>query len=238
MELGANAYIVEMEFVEGLPLATYMEPPGATFTLAEALPILHGVASGLAHAHSCAMTYLHLKPRNILIANDGTAKIADFGLPSSRRDVHSPVHCTAPECFCAGYTPAHRADIYSLGMLAFAMVAGRPAFDGPTWLHIVVKHLTAPTPRLSDDMSGIPCSFQDFVFQCTAKHPEERFPNMEAAVLELERIQSEHETTTARRVPRAGLLRRPKRGKVPRYMLERAHDVAKLLRCYSKMTED
>jgi serine/threonine protein kinase len=192
-------YLV-MEYVSGPSLDDVLRSEGA-LPLPRALDILHQIAVGLAAAHAGQVIHRDLKPQNIVLASNvarpDAVKILDFGLAkiidvdasetTHRGLTFGTIEYMAPEQ-CTGEGLDHRADIYSLGIIAFEMLAGRPPFAG-TLFQMVNQHLTAPPPTLSA-FAGRPelAPLVDaIVLRCLAKRPEERFPDASSLARELER---------------------------------------------------
>ena len=133
---GDDRPVLVMELVDGPNLATRL--PEAGFPFAETLRILLPVLEAVAHAHSHGVIHRDLKPGNILIAQDGTPKVTDFGLARPVKDrlvafaltqtgsVAGTVDYLPPECYKPGYQPDAAADIYALGILLYEMLTGTP----------------------------------------------------------------------------------------------------------------
>ncbi|MCB9495552.1 MAG: serine/threonine protein kinase [Fibrobacteria bacterium] len=145
-----HPYIV-MEFVAGRTLETLIEERGR-FDEHLALRVVGQIARGLQAAHGAGVVHRDLKPSNILVAPDGSMKIADLGLA---RDPHAAAitrpsgmvgtpHYMAPESLEAGTDPDHRVDLYALGVLLYRLVYGRLPFRGS--LHQVLAGHIQGTP--------------------------------------------------------------------------------------------
>ncbi len=183
-------YYFVMEYLDGETLQAHLKRVGR-MDLAAALPILQEVISAIEAAHQCSMVHRDIKPENVfLVANrDGTttAKLLDFGLVTAVEDpstewmtrTHSPIGTPtymAPEQ-AEGLPVDHRTDIYSLGVMMYRMLAGRPPFTGTTALAILAKHQTERVPAFSEiePALDVPREVEEIVLKCLEKDPAKRF---------------------------------------------------------------
>src|SRR5258708_3653923 len=163
-EAGSSPYLV-MEFVDGESLGQKLERDGK-MPETEAIKVIAQVAQGLHRAHKQGMIHRDVKPDNILVMPDGTAKLADLGLVKeveadlnltrTGRGLGTP-HFMAPEQFRNAKNADARCDIYSLGATLYMMVTGDLPFksNGPldAWMKKIHNEITAPrrhTPALSE----------------------------------------------------------------------------------------
>ena len=185
---------VVMEFVEGHTIETTLaSQPGAIEPKA-VLQIIWRIAAGLAVLHRSGIVHRDIKPGNIIVGEGLRVKITDFGMaarigvPASMR--LGTTKYMAPELF-AGETPDARADIYSLGMIAYEMLLGRQKFDEV--FHDVVRdpHSEAlrwmkwhssrdqTAPALHETNPNVPPELSAIVARMTAKDPADRYPSVE-----------------------------------------------------------
>ena len=174
-ESGEVAYVA-MEYVEGVGLDRYLEERG-TLDWREAAPLARAVASGLAAAHSHGLVHRDVKPGNVLLGNDGSIKIADFGLATYvnvRLDAPGKIFGTpgflAPELL-RGLPGDERCDLYALGVVLFRAVLGRYPFRGTDFRSIVRSTLADPAPRVEDLLDAMPESFAEIVSALLGKDP-------------------------------------------------------------------
>ncbi len=180
-----GAYLV-MELVNGDPLSAILARNGRLSADAT-LDIVAQAARALDAAHQAGIIHRDIKPGNILIAAGGTAKITDFGIATALRQAQA-IHLTqtgmvmgtamyvSPEqATGAPVTPA--SDIYSLGVVAFECLAGRPPFTANEPLAIAYAHKHDPVPPLPPD---VPPPVVDLVLAMLAKTPEGRPPSVRA----------------------------------------------------------
>jgi serine/threonine-protein kinase len=192
-----GTYYYVMEYLPGLSLEDLVErhgplPPG------RAVHLLRQVCGALGEAHRARLIHRDIKPSNIFAARRGgvedVAKLLDFGLvrsvcgPSSAHIsaeghvVGTPLFMS-PEQATGGHELDERSDIYSLGAVAYYVLTGRPPFEGDSGVAVMIGHARDPVLPLSQARPGIPDDLEQVVLRCLAKHPADRFPNVE--VLEL-----------------------------------------------------
>jgi serine/threonine protein kinase len=187
------AYIV-MPYMPGGTLADYVRRHGP-LTLEEAGRYLEQIAAALDYAHERGCIHCDVKPANILLDGNGRAFLADFGiarlLPGEpgADNAQDPAEGLRPPISLAG-TPEYiapeqalnqevdqRADIYSLGVTLFYMLAGHPPFKADSALALVLLHLHEQPPALSELDARIPPQVDYVLHKALAKFPEERFPS-------------------------------------------------------------
>jgi serine/threonine-protein kinase len=174
------AYIV-MELVNGKTLAQHLQQE-LVYEMREVAEIIHQLLDGLAHAHAAGVIHRDVKPSNILINNDGRIKISDFGIArieSSQLtqvgDVLGTPHYMAPEQFM-GADIGLQADLYSVGVIAYELLAGRKPFMGNSAkvMHQVMNQVPANPSTLNSKLSPL----LDRVLQkALSKKREDRFQN-------------------------------------------------------------
>ena len=178
-----------MEFVNGTSLEERIDHAGY-LELREALRITRLAAEGLAAACRAGVVHRDVKPSNILLTHDGGVKVADFGLAkpvsgeltlTSESMVVGTPNYMAPEQ-AEGRQVDHRADIYALGITLFHMLTGRPPFSGGSPVSIVMQHIQAPLPDLSERVPGISRSAVEVVRRMTAKDPSQRYATWDDAL--------------------------------------------------------
>ncbi|MCW2780544.1 MAG: protein kinase [Marmoricola sp.] len=152
-----DAQWLVMEYVEGVTLADLSKRPDA-LSADEAAPIIRQAAEALAAAHTAGIVHRDVKPSNILITTDGTAKITDFGIARMRADATltqtgfmtgSPAYL-APEV-ASGKTATDASDVWSLGATLFQALSGRPPYDvGENVVGALYRIVHEDPPRLSN----------------------------------------------------------------------------------------
>jgi eukaryotic-like serine/threonine-protein kinase len=181
-----------MEHVPGRTLRDLMRERGP-LTPREALDLMEPVLDALAAAHRAGIVHRDVKPENVLLANDGRVKVADFGLAravstatasSSTGVLLGTVAYLAPEQVERGAANA-RTDVYASGILLFEMLTGSKPFEGETALQVAYQHVHDDVPPPSSRASGIASSIDDLVLSATARDPDERPSDARELLMEL-----------------------------------------------------
>jgi serine/threonine-protein kinase len=179
-----GAYLI-MELVEGEPLSAILARAGRLSPDAT-LDIVSQAARALDAAHQAGIVHRDIKPGNLLVAAGGTTKITDFGIATAVRAAQAS-HLTetgmvmgtamyvSPEQ-ATGAPVDSASDIYSLGVVAYECLAGRPPFTAREPLAIAFAHKHEPVPALPPD---VPPPVSDLVYHMLAKTPEERPANVQ-----------------------------------------------------------
>jgi len=149
---------------------------------ARALALLEPVVSALAAAHRADLVHRDVKPENVLIADDGRVKVADFGLAKavSGQTKHTAtgvligtVSYIAPELVVEGRSDA-RADVYAVGVILFELLTGAKPHQGETPIQVAYKHVHEDVPAPSSKVDGIPDYVDALVARATARDREQR----------------------------------------------------------------
>jgi hypothetical protein len=180
-EDGPHTFIVS-EYVSGGDVEKRIaEAPGRRLALGEALRIAEDVSDALAYAHEQGIVHRDLKPGNVYLAEDGSAKLGDFGLARaldlSRITQEGAMVGTAaympPEHALGGEVGA-RSDLYSLGAMLYTMLTGRPPFLGDDAVSIISQHLNARAISPSWHNPEVGPDVEALVLELLEKDPENR----------------------------------------------------------------
>ncbi len=195
-EGGGHAYLA-LEFVEGGNLAGKLD--GKAMPARDAARLVEALARAMQLAHSRNVVHRDLKPANILLTTDGTPKITDFGLArqldsdsgeTQAGAVMGTPSYMAPEQ-ASGY--AHEAgpaaDIYALGAILYACLAGRPPFQGRTVVETLDQVRTQPPVAPSRWHGGVPLDLETICLKCLCKEPEKRYASAAELADDLVRYQ-------------------------------------------------
>lgn len=186
---GPHCYIA-MEYVEGVSAERIVADRGPLEPL-RATEILLNIAGALHAAHACDVIHRDVKPANILIHADGTAKLGDFGLaqhrPRALRPGYAPrvgtPHYTAPELWRSEpATPS--TDVYALGATYHFLLTGHTPFDAVDLAGMANAHLHAPLPDPRERVPALPEACADLVRACMAKLPKDRPASAQALAWE------------------------------------------------------
>ena len=173
-------YIV-MEYIEGKTLKQLIQKRGA-LTIEEVIDIMGQITDGLAHAHEAYIIHRDIKPQNIMILDNGTIKITDFGIAmalnatqlTQTNSVMGSVHYLPPEQ-ANGKGSTVKSDIYSAGILMYELLTGSVPFKGDTAVEIALKHMKDKMPSIRKQNPLIPQSVENIVLRATAKNPKNRY---------------------------------------------------------------
>ncbi|MGB2567315.1 serine/threonine-protein kinase [Micromonospora citrea] len=175
---GGRADYLVMEFVEGEPLSRRIEAAGH-LDVDETMSIVAQAAQALHAAHAGGIVHRDVKPSNLLVQEDGTVVLVDFGVArstnvtsiTSANAVPGTALYMAPEQ-ASGRPVSAATDIYALGAVAYCCLTGGPPFTGDNPLQVAVRHLDDEPPALPED---IPAPVRGLVTRALAKDPADRF---------------------------------------------------------------
>lgn len=182
------------------------------------------ICDALAYAHRHGIVHRDVKPGNVLIANDGTLKVADFGIAkaafatndiTTTGSILGTVTYLSPEQG-RGEEPDQRSDLYGLGVVLYELAVGRPPFVGDTQIATAMMHVNDPPPSLRSIRAGVPRALETVVMQALAKDPDERFRSAEDMSRALEAVVGRRGTTAAFGVETARPERAPRPAAPPR----------------------
>ena len=179
--------------------------PGHRLPVDDAIRIADQMSRALEHAHSHGVVHRDVKPGNVWLAADGSAKLGDFGLAvaldRSRLTVEGMMVGTvaymAPEQ-AVGRDVSDRADLYSLGAMLYEMVAGRPPFLGDDVVTIISQHINTAPVAPSWHNPDVPRALEALILRLLAKAPEDRPPSAARARESLEAIRAAGPVTSER----------------------------------------
>src|SRR6478735_5152907 len=180
----SGTYYICMEYVEGRTLADILRTNGH-ITAKQAAEIASEVAAALGFAHDAGLVHRDIKPANILIGSNGQVKVADFGIA---RAMNAPTEKNLTQVGAVmgtatyfspeqaqGAQPDPRSDLYSLGVVLYEMVAGRPPFTGDNPVTIAYRQVhEAPAP-LRQVQPDVPAGYDAIVGHLLAKNPAQRY---------------------------------------------------------------
>ncbi len=208
-EEDGNPYIVE-EFMSGGDVAGLLQGTGdrkqgtgSPIPLERTLQIAKDVCRGLAFIHQAGMIHRDLKPGNVFITADGTAKIGDFGLAvsldRSRLTQHGMMLGTVsymPPEQALGGEATLKADLYSLGAMIYEMVTGRPPFVGDDPTAVISQHINTPPVAPSWLTEHCPPALEELILHLLAKDPGARPESATAALAVLATVDPNQKSAT------------------------------------------
>ena len=173
-------------------------------TVARALALVHQTARGLAYAHENGVVHRDVKPQNVLVDQDGVAKVTDFGIArSADRDemtlpgtVMGTSDYLSPEQ-AGGERADQRSDQYSLGALLYELLTGDVPYPGDSQVTVAMRHLHDEIPSVRDKRQDVSPKVDALIRRAMAKRPEERFPSTDALIAALEACMAEEAAGSA-----------------------------------------
>lgn len=207
-----GTYFIVMEYVDGPSLSRVLRADGP-FHPRRAAEIATEVAAGLGFAHSRGVVHRDVKPGNVLLTRSGQAKVTDFGIaralssPDEDLTQAGSVMGTAtyfsPEQ-AQGLAVDPRSDLYSLGVVLYELVTGRPPFTGDTPLAIAYKHVQDEPAPPSSLISGLPASLEAIIMKLMSKRPDDRYSTAEDLRADLNRFLAGEPTMAERELVATG----------------------------------
>jgi len=195
----SGTYFIAMEYVEGRTLADILRANGHV-TSKQAAEIASEVAAALGFAHEAGLVHRDIKPANILIGSNGQVKVADFGIA---RAMNAPTESNLTQAGAVmgtatyfspeqaqGAQPDPRSDLYSLGVVMYEMIAGRPPFTGENPVSIAYKQVHDYPQPLNRLVADVPRPFEAIVAKLLTKDPRVRYPAAAALRDDLRRFRN------------------------------------------------
>jgi serine/threonine-protein kinase len=189
-----GTFFYVMEYLPGLSLDELLERHGP-LPAERVVHFMRQMCQALREAHAIGLIHRDIKPGNVFAAQRGgvydVVKLLDFGLvkpvteaPSARLTHEGNISGTplymSPEQARGQADVDARSDIYSLGAVAYALLTGRPPFEGTSPMEVMVAHIRDEAVRPSQHQPDVPADVEEVVLRCLAKKPEDRFPDVES----------------------------------------------------------
>jgi len=163
------------------------------------------ICDALGYAHRQGIVHRDVKPANVLVADDGLLKVADFGIAkaafvkgdiTTTGSILGTVTYISPEQ-AAGNEPDRRSDLYGLGVVLYELLVGRPPFTGETQIGTAMKHLKEAPPPLRSIKAGVPRALESVIMKALEKDPADRFDSADEMRGALEASAGRSSVTTA-----------------------------------------
>ena len=175
-------YYIVMELIQGKTLKEIIVEEGGPLPWKWSINVAIQIASALDMAHKNNIIHRDIKPHNIIITEDGVAKVTDFGIAKAVSNstitafgtTIGSVHYLSPEHARGGYTDA-KSDIYSLGVVMYEMLTGRVPFDADTPVSVALKHMQEDPIEPIELNHNIPESINKIIMKALKKDPMERY---------------------------------------------------------------
>ena len=193
-----NLYYIVMELIKGKTLKEIIVEEKGPLPWKWSVNIAGQIASALETAHKNHIIHRDIKPHNIIITEDGVAKVTDFGIAKAVSNstitafgtTIGSVHYFSPEHARGGYTD-EKSDLYSLGVVMYEMLTGKVPFDADTAVSVALKHMQEePTPPIEVN-PNIPTAVNDIIMKALRKDTNLRYQNATAMLMDLRRALKE-----------------------------------------------
>jgi serine/threonine-protein kinase len=175
-----SANYIVMELVSGISLRQYMEKKGV-LNWKETLHFAMQIAKGLEHAHSRGIVHRDIKPHNVMVLKNGSVKVMDFGIArvmsksnTLTKEALGSVHYISPEQAKGGYTD-NRSDLYSLGVVMYEMMTGRPPYDGESPVAVAIQHINGGAAAPSTWNPNIPAGLEQIIMHGMELETKDRY---------------------------------------------------------------
>ena len=175
-----SANFIVMELVSGISLRQYMEKKGV-LNWKETLHFAMQIAKGLEHAHSRGIVHRDIKPHNVMVLKNGSVKVMDFGIArvmsksnTLTKEALGSVHYISPEQAKGGYTD-NRSDLYSLSVVMYEMMTGRPPYDGESPVAVAIQHINGGAPAPSTLNPNIPAGLEQIILHGMELETKDRY---------------------------------------------------------------
>ena len=196
VSFGDRIQYIVMEYVDGITLKEYIQKQGR-ITWNDAVFFISQVLKALQHAHDKGIVHRDIKPQNIMLLQTGDIKVTDFGIARFARtqtetlteNAIGSVHYISPEQ-AQGKATDERADIYSLGVVFYEMLAGRVPFEGDSAVSVALMQVKNTAKRVTDINPDIPIGLEQICIHAMQKIPLERYQTATEMLLDLEEVSS------------------------------------------------
>ena len=172
-------YIV-MELIDGITLKQYLEIRGV-LNWKETLHFAIQIGKALDHAHSRGIVHRDIKPHNVMVLKNGSVKVTDFGIArvmsssnSLTKEALGSVHYLSPEQAKGGHVD-NRSDLYSLGVVMYEMMTGKPPYDGESPVAVAIQHINGKPALPSTLNPNIPGGLEQIIMRAMEQTPAKRY---------------------------------------------------------------
>lgn len=186
-----NADYIVMELIDGITLKQYMEKKGV-LNWKETLHFSMQIAKALEHAHSRGIIHRDIKPHNVMVLKNGSVKVTDFGIArvmsksnTLTKEALGSVHYISPEQAKGGWVD-NRSDLYSLGVVMYEMMTGRPPYDGESPVAVAIQHINGGAPMPSTLNPNIPGGLEQIIMKAMALDPKDRYASATELLADME----------------------------------------------------
>lgn len=194
VSFGEKLQYIVMEYVDGITLKEYIQKQRA-ITWNDALFFTTQILKALQHAHDNGIVHRDIKPQNIILLSNGDIKVADFGIARfSRSDTKTltdtaigSVHYISPEQAKGEFTD-ERADIYSVGVVLYEMLAGKVPFEAESAVSVALMQLQSDAEKLTEINPDIPLGLEQICIHAMQKNAADRYQTATEMLLDVEDV--------------------------------------------------
>ena len=201
-----NADYIVMELIDGISLKQYMEKRGS-LNWKETLHFAMQIATGLEHAHSRSIVHRDIKPHNVMVLKNGSVKVMDFGIArvmskssTLTKEALGSVHYISPEQAKGSFTD-NRSDIYSLGVVMYEMMTGRPPYDGESAVAVAIQHINGGAVLPSVLNPNIPKALEQIIQKAMALELKDRYTSATEMLRDMEEFRKDPAVVFAYKAP-------------------------------------
>ena len=191
-----SANYIVMELIDGISLKQYMEKKG-TLNWKETLHFAMQIAKGLEHAHSKGIVHRDIKPHNVMVLKNGSVKVMDFGIArvmsksnTLTKEALGSVHYISPEQ-AKGSWVDNRSDLYSLSVVMYEMMTGRPPYDGESPVAVAIQHINGGAVMPSKLNPNIPGGLEQIIMKGMALDVKDRYPSAGEMLRDMEEFRKD-----------------------------------------------
>lgn len=183
---------IVMEYIDGITLTEYISKEGV-LKWKDVVHFTMQILKALQHAHDRGIVHRDIKPQNVMLLNDGTIKVMDFGIARFNRETDKTVsekaigsvHYISPEQ-ARGDVTDERSDIYSVGVMMYEMLTGKKPFDGDSPVSIALMHMQSAAKKMSEINNAIPEGLEEITEKAMQKEPSKRYQTAGEMIRDIE----------------------------------------------------